>query len=931
MKKAIYVFLLVLGLVVVRTPVQAQEREYQSISKGFENTPLPKVLDELQQITGYRFFYRKEQLDSIRVNISVPVQGQPLVAVLDSLSQNYGVSYAIDAQKNVFVLKGGTLVTDLPKALFQDTSTEPQKELAQEKKPLSSTPKADIKATVASQENKIYEIGSRTAPGAGRVTLSGVIYNSTTGKPVAGASVFFPELNTGVTADQNGAYTITLPRGRHEMLVKSIEVTDARRQLVLYSDGKLNIETPAQNTALKEVVVQAEAASNVQKMQMGMERLEINTIKQVPTVFGEADVLKVVLTLPGVKSVGEASGGFNVRGGSTDQNLILFNGATVYNPSHFFGFFSAFNPELIKDVELFKSSIPAKYGGRLSSVLNVNTRTGNKEKFTGSAGIGLLTSRIHLEGPINKGKTSFLFGARTTYSNWLFNLLPDDSDFKGAKASFYDINLNLDHQVNDKNFLTLTGYLSHDESNLNTDTLFSYGNRNLSLKWQHDFTPELSGTMVVGHDHYRYSNYSEANPMSAYRLAFQLDQSNVKTDFTYRPSSDHTLSFGVSSIYYQLKPGSYEPLGAESVIAPAKVEEEQALESAIFLEDNFAITPRLSLNAGIRYSIYNYLGPHQVNYYAPEEPRTEESQTETRSFQKGDFIKTYHGPEYRVSARFAITENLSVKAGYNTLRQYIHMLSNTTAIAPTDIWKLSDPNIRPQHSEQMSVGVYQNLFLNKLELSAEFYNRKITNYLDYKSAAVLVMNPHIETDVLNTQGKAYGAELMVRKKEGKFNGWMSYTYSRILLRQDDPNAGETINGGDYYPASYDKPHDFTFVGNQQLSRRFSISMNVTYSTGRPVTIPVARFMYGGTQKTLFSGRNDYRIPDYFRADLSINLEGNHKIKQLTHNSWTLGVYNLTGRKNPYSVYFTTEGGQIKGYKLSVFGAAVPFLNFNIRF
>ncbi|WP_242693062.1 TonB-dependent receptor [Sabulibacter ruber] len=785
---------------------------------------------------------------------------------------------------------------------------------------------------MAAQENKVYEIGSRLASSRNsRATISGYVLNTVTGEPVIGASIITQTPGVGVNTDAQGYFSLVLPKGTHVLTLRSIGMKEAERRIILHADGKLDIHLYPQNTALKEVVVQAEAASNVKRLQMGIEKLDIQTIKTVPTVFGEADVLKVILTLPGVKSVGEATTGFNVRGGATDQNLILFNDATLYNPTHFFGFFSAFNPEVVKEVELYKSSIPARFGGRLSSVLDITTREGNKTKFTGSAGLGLITSRVNLEGPIFKDKTSFLFGARTTYSNWLLDILPGSSGFKGSKASFYDVNLNLHHKVNEKNSLALTGYLSKDESNLNTDTLFSYSNQNLSLKWQHQFNDRFFGDFTVGHDHYQYENYSEVAPVSAYKLGFGINQSNLKANFNYTLNQKHAFSFGGSSIYYTLQSGTYQPLGTESLIAGAKIPKEQAVESALYLEDNFTVTPRLSFSVGIRYSIFNYLGPQEVDTYAPNAPVTELTRTGTQRYGSGDVINTYHGPEFRLSGRFAFTENFSVKASYNTLRQYIHMLSSTTAIAPTDIWKLSDPNIKPQFGEQASIGLYQNLFSNVLELSLETYYRKISNYLDYKSGAVLVMNPHIETDVLTTQGNAYGAELMIRKTAGKFTGWLSYTYSRILLEQDDPNAGELINKGKPYPAPYDKPHDLVLVANQKVSRRLNFSLNLTYSTGRPVTVPIGKFYYGGSEKTLYSGRNSYRIPDTFRADVSVNIEGNHKIKQLTHNSWTLGVYNVTARRNPYSVYFTSDKGVIKGYKLSVFGAAIPFVNYNIRF
>jgi len=513
--------------------------------------------------------------------------------------------------------------------------------------------------------------------------------------------------------------------------------------------------------ALKEVVVSSKKTSNVRSVQLGVDKLNISTIKQVPTVFGEADILRVILTLPGVKSVGEASTGFNVRGGATDQNLILFNGTTIYNPSHFFGFFSAFNPEVVKDVELYKSSIPARYGGRLSSVLDITSREGNKKNFAGSAGIGPVTSRLNIEGPFSKrdSSSSFVIGGRATYADWLLNLLPHQYD--KSQASFYDVSLHTTHDLNKKNSLYLTAYMSKDHFNLNNDTAYEYSNRNINLQWKHTFNNRLNNLTGVGYDYYQYDINSDANKINAYNLQFNISQASLRSDFNYYLNTKHTIEFGINSIYYKLHPGSYAPVGAESLVNPDIVPAEQGLESAVYLGDRFNVSQAFSVNYAIRYSFYQYLGPHSVSYYADGFPRDESSRTETKEYKKGDIIKTYKGPEYRLALRYALSPDFSIKAGVNSLRQYIHMLSNTTAIAPTDIWKLSDPNIKPQEGEQISLGFYKNFRSNTIETSVEVYYKRMRHYLDYKSGAVLVLNHNIETDVINTKGKAYGIELLI--------------------------------------------------------------------------------------------------------------------------------------------------------------------------
>ena len=921
-----YCLSIAMALLLVIFNVSAQDKKL--ISLNLQEANFEQFVQAVENNSNYHFYYNISQFDSFSVTISV--NNQPLNAILDQVFAHSDFHYAIDAQNNVFVIKRFKIETRLPqdffakKKTFNDTSAN----LAINDYTEEDKQNEKLKSSL---ENKLYEIGIKTNTiKQGNATVAGYIRDMKSGEAIIGAAIYIDNPPIGVTTDQYGYYSFTLPRGRHVLKITSVGMKETKRQIVLYSDGKLNIELQEFVPSLKTVTVISEKNSNVRSLQMGVERLNIKTIKQVPVVFGEADVLRAVLSLPGVTSVGEASTGFNVRGGAVDQNLILFDDATIYNPSHLFGFFSSFNPDVVKDVELYKSSIPEKYGGRLASVLDVTTRDGNKKKFSGVGGIGPLTARLTLEGPIGNEKTTFVVGGRMNYSDWLLRTLPND-DYNNSSASFYDANLRISHEFNSKNNLYLTGYISNDQFKLNNDTLYKYSNKNANLKWRHGFNNKFYGVLTGGYDGYQYSISSDNNPVNAFKLSFDINQFYGRMDFTYSPSANHTIDFGLNSIYYKLHPGSFEPSGSKSLVTPDVVQGEQALESAVYLGDKFTITPNLSLDAGIRYSLYNYLGPHDVYTYPPGQPRQADNIVDTISYPKGKDIKNYMGPEYRIAARVSLSDNASLKASFNTLRQYIHLLSNTTTISPTDIWKLSDPNIQPQFGEQYSLGYYQNFKSNTIETSVEVYYKNIDNYLDYKSGAVLVMNHHIETDVLNTRGKAYGIEVMIKKNSGKLNGWISYTYSRTLLQQDDPIAGETINGGQYYPANYDKPNNVNFIGNYRINHRFSISLNIIYSTGRPITLPVAIYNLGGSERVYYSDRNEYRIPDYFRTDLSMNIEGNHKIKKFKHSSWTIGVYNLTARKNPYSVYFVEENGKIQGYSLSIFGTAIPAITYNFRF
>jgi hypothetical protein len=903
----------------------AQNANKVLVSLDIKNYPVVQFLDALEKQTNYKFYYDSTEFDTLKISISV--KELPLMELLKTAFDTSGL-YAAEALHNqIFITKNRIVKTTLPETGTEGKATNAT--IINNNKTVSTQ---EIKTNLqrATLENKLYIIGDRNINnGQEKATVAGYIKDATTGEPVVGASVLVEKLKTGTSTDQYGYFSISIPKSQLTLNIQSIGMKDTRRQILLYSDGKLNIEMQQQVMTLRNVMVSSQKLSNIKSTQMGVQKIDIKTIKQVPVAFGEADLLRVVLTLPGVKSVGEASTGLNVRGGSADQNLILFNEATIYNPSHFFGLFSAFNPEVVKDVELYKSSIPAKYGGRLSSVLDINSREGNKKKVTGTAGIGLLTARFDVEGPLIKDKSSFIVGGRTTYANWLLKKLPNQ--YKNSKASFYDLNLNISHEFDKKNMLYITGYMSHDRFNLNSDTFYSYGNKNISVKFKHVFSNKLNALITTGYDRYQYDISSEHNPVNAYKLDFNINQTYLKAHFNYYASSKHTVEFGINSIYYKLNPGRYLPIGKESLVAADTVAAEQALESALYLSNRYNITNKLSVEGGIRYSLFNYLGPQNVNSYAPDLPKTENNITNTSFYSSGKFIKNYGGPEFRLSARYAINDSFSIKAGFNTQRQYLHTLSNTAAMAPTDIRKLSDPNIKPQYGEQVSLGLYKNFKSNTIELSAEVYYKRIKDFLDFKSGAVLVMNNHVETEVINTKGKAYGVELMVKKLTGKLNGWISYTYSRTLLQIDDPLSGENINNGNFYPANYDKPHDITFIGNYRLSHRFSFSLNSTYSTGRPITIPIGTFYYGNASRTLYADRNSFRIPDYFRTDMSINIDGNHKVKQWLHSIWTVGVYNLTGRKNPYSVYFVSENGIVNGYKLSIFGAAIPYINLNIRF
>ena len=708
-------------------------------------------------------------------------------------------------------------------------------------------------------------------------------------------------------------------------------VASAKTKVYVVPGMKKAKASISDNQELAEIVVVGGRQSAVDNMMMGAEKFKPQILKNIPSAFGESDIMKIVLTLPGVTTVGEASSGYNVRGGATDQNLILFNGGTVYNPSHLFGLFTSFNSDAVEDVELFKSSIPVEYGGRISSVLKVTSKEANMQKLTGSASIGALTSKANLEIPIVKDHVSLLLNGRTTYSDWILKKLPEDSGYKDGTANFYDFGGVLTWKLNSMHRLKVYGYWSKDKFSFSSEDNYGYQNRNISAEWRSILNEKITATLSAGLDHYDYFNEDRNTPSMAARMSFGLDLLWGKLHIRHRLSEKQILSYGLSVQHYNVQAGEYEPVGKESCITADQLQREKALESAAYIDYEHSFTEKLSVSAGLRYSMFNALGPRDVNIYYDGELPAEGSLLETRH--ETGIIKTYHAPEVRLSARYALQENLSLKAGFNTMHQYIHKVSNTSIMSPTDIWKLSDLNIKPQNGWQAAAGIYHETAGKKYEFSAEVYYKHISDYLNYRSSAVLLMNHHLETDVISTKGQAYGIELQAKKPTGKLNGWISYTYSRSLLRQDDKRVAVPLNKGEWYPSEYDRPHDVKAVLNLKFTERYSLSSNFNYATGRPTTLPAGKYYDSHHQKFMpyYTDRNTYRIPDYMRLDLAFNIEPTHKLTTFLHTSFSVGVYNALARKNAYNVYYVTEGEEIKGYKLSVFGTAIPYVSLNIRF
>ncbi|RZK24490.1 MAG: TonB-dependent receptor [Hymenobacter sp.] len=922
-----YLFLVLLAGLLVGSRAGRAQQTGPTITGDFRNLRFEKFAQQIEARTPYHFYFDTATLDT--VTVQVQANGLPLTALLKQIFAHSSLHFAMEeATGRVFITPNYPLQTRLPDSYFQPA---PAGGSAPSASDVTLTPvRASQLSQVGTSEFKVYEIGPRQASAAnGRATLTGVV--RTTGakaEPVFGVAVFVESPNIGTTTDKQGAYALVLPVGRYNLNIRGIGIRTTRRQIWVHANGRLDLEVPADVTSLNEVVVQGQKAGNVRGLQMGVQKLDIKIIKQVPTVFGESDLLRVVTALPGVKTIGEGSTGFSVRGGGTDQNLVLFNGATIYNPAHLFGFFSAFNPDAVQSVELYKSAIPVRYGGRLASVLEIEGREGSRKKFGGSGGIGLLTSRLELEGPLGGGKGSFLVSGRTSYSDWLLHKVPSPT-LQNSSASFYDLSAYLTYDFSPQNSLSATGYVSHDRFRLASDTIYEYQNTAASLKWKHTFSQKLASTLTSTYSQYSFNLKTTRNAFSASTFDYNINQASLQADASYLLHPKHTLDFGGSSLLYNTAPGNQQPLGEQSLLLPTLIQHERAVESSVYAADRFDISPRFAVVLGLRYSFFQALGPRKVREYLEGLSRSQSTVTGTTDYSDGQVLANYGGPEWRLSAKYELTGNSSVKISYNRTRQYIHQLTNTTVVSPTDSWKLSDKYIKPQVGDQYALGYYHNFKRNTIEFSVEGYYKRIQNFLDYKSGAVLLLNPNLETDVVNAQGRAYGVEVLLRKNTGKVNGWVSYTYARSLVQVH--TATDVVNNGSWYPSNYDKPHDFTLVGNYRFSQRFSTSLNFNYSTGRPITLPLAKYYIDNASRVYYSDRNAYRVPDYLRVDLAVNIEGNHKLKKLAHSSWTVSVYNLTGRHNPYSVYFQSVGGQIKGYQLSIFGQPIPTVTYNFKF
>lgn len=875
-----------------------------------------ELLDKMEQQTGKRIYSMMPDTTKLRISSNFGYTIDDLRRVLG------GTSFRANEYNGaIFILQDASLNTTLPALTMQSRNKALLEDMAY------------VPMINALAENQVYEIGSPARPSSKKkVTLSGSITNFKTGAPIEGLQIFSKEAGVGTVTDKDGSFKLDLPQGQHTVQIKGIDIEDTYRNFMLYTDGIARIDLEEDDHTLEEIVVVSGIMANTTSTQVGVEKFKPTLLKNIPLALGEADVMKMIQTMPGIKTVGEASSGYNVRGGASDQNLILFNNATLYNPSHMFGIFSAFNSDMIENAELYKSSIPAQYGGRISSVLNITPKIADYEKAHGAISIGLLTSKVNVELPIVKNHLSLLVSGRTTYSDWMLKLMPEKSGYKDGSAGFYDLGGVLSYRINSRQRVNVNGYYSHDRFAFDQFTKYGYTNMNASIDWHGLHTSSLSSDISLGFDHYDYQNDETALESEASRLSFNINQYFFKGLFNFKATEQHQIKTGWNAQLYEVSPGTYEPLGNSNILFD-QIQKEKALEAALFIEDEWTLNEKLSINAGLRWSMFGALGEREYNIYEKDALPSENSIVSVEKAKSGEMFKIYQAPELRLSARYMINEDMSLKMGFNTMHQYIHKVSNSTIMSPTDIWKLSDTNIKPQSGWQAAGGYYYQTPNRQYEMSAEVYYKRMNDYLTYRSSGSILMNHHLETDVISTEGHAYGIELQAKKPTGKLNGWVSYSYSRTFLRQNDKRTVNPVNDGNWFPTEYDRPHEFKFVGNYKFTQRYSLSCNADYSSGRPTTVPAGKYYDYALHKfqPFYTERNSYRLPYYFRMDASFNIEPNHHLTQWTHSSFSIGCYNLLGRKNAYSVYYVVDGGEVHGYKLSIFGAPIPFVSYNIKF
>lgn len=760
------------------------------------------------------------------------------------------------------------------------------------------------------------------------VQLQGVVQDTEHNSPLVGALVYVNGENIQTTTDATGRFQLKLLSGEYIIGFRYVNFEERIVRLNIFESGVVNMKMDELPTTLNEVIV---SDKSITSSRVGESSIKMTDLTRAPTFLGEADIVKQLQTQPGVTSVSEASSGFNVRGGGVDQNLVLYDGVPVFNTSHAFGFFSSFNADAIKEASFQKGGISAEFGGRVSSVLKMVSKEGDYNRWRGEFGIGLVSSNLTIGGPIKRDTSSLLISFRTTYSDWILKLLQNSyNDIEKSSVFFYDASIKYAQKLKDGGKLTFSSYVSQDKFTLSTDTLNSWQNITLSMRYDNKIADDLFYSVGAYIGNYAFS-VEKDQPSTAFNLKYNTFYPAIKFDFNLdKPRNKY--AFGFHSTFYNFSPGELHPTTPESNSKTTVIPDENSFENALYFSDVFFLGEKLSIEAGIRLSLFTRIGPATVYLYEPDSPKEPYNIIDSVVYKSGQNIKTYFGPEPRLSFRYMINLNSSIKFGYNRIYQYIHLISNTASVTPVDIWQSSNTYFRPQIGDQVSLGYFRTSKSRKFDFQVEAFYKYIQNILDFKDGASLILNPQLETALLPGNGESYGLEVSVAKLTGRLTGGINYTYSRSLRQVNSPFENETINEGAYYPANYDQPHILNLNWSYKVARKIFFSGTFLYHTGRPISFPLAAYEINGAPVIDYSERNNYRIPNYHRLDLALVIEGNNRKNKRVESNWAISIYNVYGRRNPYSAFFENNvAGSVKPYQIALIGVPIPSISYGLKF
>jgi hypothetical protein len=774
-----------------------------------------------------------------------------------------------------------------------------------------------------------------------KFTVSGSIKDAANGEGLIGAIVQVQGQSVGASTNEYGFYSLTLPSGNYTLVYSYLGYVNQAKPVTLTRSQKIDIQLIAEDVQIEEVVVTAtKPDQNVRSMEMGVSKLEMKTIKSVPALLGEVDAVRVIQLLPGVSTVGEGASGFNVRGGGVDQNLILLDEAPVYNSAHLLGFFSVFNPDAVKDVKLIKGGIPAQYGGRLSSLLDIRMKEGNAKRFSALGGIGTVSSRLTLEGPIQKDKSSFIVAGRRSYGD-LFLKLSSNENLRNNQLYFYDLSTKVNFTLGPKDRIYVSGYFGNDVFGIQSadgETAFGFrwGNKTGTVRWNHLFSDKLFANITAIYSDYDYTLGSPTGAQ-AFEWNSRIFNYSGKADFSYYLNANNTITFGASAIRYRFHPGEARPLGQNTSFSRYALDHQHAVEYAAYLDNEQNFGPRLSLQYGIRFSAYNFIGAQTVYDYAGEGIDRKVA-VNGRTYGKGESIALYTNPEPRLSLRYTLDETSSIKASYNRMAQYVHLISSSTAASPFDVWSPTTRNIKPELADQVAVGYFRNFKDNMYETSVEVFYKDMQNQIDYIPGAQVLLNQNLEADLLYGRGRAYGLELYAKKNTGKLNGWISYTLSRSERLFEGLNVDGASGQSKWYPAKYDRRHIGSVVAIYDYSKRWTFSGTFSYTTGVATTFPNGRYEIDGGSITVphntDGSRNNFRVPAYHRLDLAATLQGKKNETRRWKGEWVFSVYNAYARRNPFTIFFRQnpdDATKTEAVRLSIFGTFLPSVTYNFRF